>query len=67
MRAAIARVTRALTRAAAVLRQVLGAPDYQRYVAHARRCHPRATLVSQGEFYRTRLEERYNKPGAKCC
>jgi uncharacterized short protein YbdD (DUF466 family) len=49
------------------LRQVVGAPDYQRYVAHVRLCHPDAEPVAWGEFYRARLEDRYNKPGAKCC
>jgi uncharacterized short protein YbdD (DUF466 family) len=54
-------------RVAAVLRQIVGAPDYQRYVAHVRVCHPGAEPVGWDEFYRARLDERYSKPGAKCC
>lgn len=57
----------ALGRAAAVLRALLGAPDYERYVAHVRRCHPQATPLSHAEFVRQRLEARYNRPGARCC
>jgi uncharacterized short protein YbdD (DUF466 family) len=57
----------ALGRIAAALRQVVGAPDYQRYVAHVRSCHPDAEPIGRDEFYRSRLAERYDKPGAKCC
>ncbi|MDQ3949172.1 MAG: YbdD/YjiX family protein [Gemmatimonadota bacterium] len=58
---------RACGRVVAVVRQVIGAPDYQRYVAHVRLCHPGAEPVGWDEFYRARLEDRYSKPGAKCC
>jgi uncharacterized short protein YbdD (DUF466 family) len=54
-------------RVAAALRQVVGAPDYQRYVAHVRLCNPASEPLAWDEFYRARLEERYSKPGAKCC
>jgi uncharacterized short protein YbdD (DUF466 family) len=63
----IARLRQAVRHIAAVVRQVVGAPDYQRYVAHVRACHPNAVPAGPDEFYRARLEERYNKPGAKCC
>jgi uncharacterized short protein YbdD (DUF466 family) len=63
----LAACNRACVRAAAVLRQVLGAPDYDRYVRHVQRCHPGTEPIGMREFYRARLDERYNKPGAKCC
>ena len=63
----IARLSSAFTRIATVVRQVVGAPDYQRYVAHVRARHPGAEPVGWDEFYRSRLEARYNRPGAKCC
>jgi uncharacterized short protein YbdD (DUF466 family) len=50
-----------------VLRAVLGAPDYERYLAHARAHHPDQTPLSRAEFLRARLDERYAKPGARCC
>ncbi|MDQ3996467.1 MAG: YbdD/YjiX family protein [Gemmatimonadota bacterium] len=56
-----------LTRVGAILRQVAGAPDYDGYLAHLRTRHPGAEPLERDEFYRARLEERYNKPGAKCC
>jgi uncharacterized short protein YbdD (DUF466 family) len=63
----ISRFGPTLGRIATALRQVVGAPDYQRYVAHVRTSHPGAVPLGWDEFYRARLEERYNKPGAKCC
>jgi uncharacterized short protein YbdD (DUF466 family) len=56
-----------VTQIAAVLRRVIGAPDYERYVAHVRARHPGLEPLGAAEFYRARLEERYNRPGAKCC
>ena len=56
-----------LTRAGAIACQVLGAPDYERYVEHLRACHPQAQPLSREDFYRSRLEARYDRPGARCC
>jgi uncharacterized short protein YbdD (DUF466 family) len=52
---------------AATLRRVMGAPDYDRYLAHVRAHHPGQEPMSQEEFLRCRLEDRYNKPGSRCC
>lgn len=56
-----------IDRMAAVVRRIIGVPDYDRYVAHARRCHPDQPLMSRDEFMRQRMVERYSKPGARCC
>lgn len=56
-----------LDRIAAVVRRIIGVPDYDRYVAHARRCHPDQPLMSRDEFTRQRMVDRYSKPGARCC
>ena len=64
------RVSTFLNRLAAmagIARRIVGAPDYERYVAHVRAHHPGAEPLGREEFCRARLEERYNKPGAKCC
>jgi uncharacterized short protein YbdD (DUF466 family) len=52
---------------AKALRQVIGAPDYQRYVRHVHARHPGIEPLAPDEFYRARLEDRYSKPGARCC
>jgi uncharacterized short protein YbdD (DUF466 family) len=50
-----------------VLRLMLGAPDYERYVAHIEDAHPGCTPLSKAEFERDRLEARYTRPGSRCC
>jgi uncharacterized short protein YbdD (DUF466 family) len=50
-----------------VVRAIIGAPDYERYVAHMRDHHPECQIATRDEFMRQRLESRYSKPGARCC
>jgi uncharacterized short protein YbdD (DUF466 family) len=54
-------------RVAKVIRTIIGAPDYERYVAHVRTCHPGQPVMSREEFAKSRLEARYNQPGNRCC
>ena len=56
-----------LRRAARVVRTIVGAPDYERYVAHMREHHQACDVVSRDEFMRQRLENRYSRPGSRCC
>jgi len=49
------------------MRAVLGAPDYERYVAHMRERHPELEPLTPEEFSTERMENRYSKPGARCC
>jgi uncharacterized short protein YbdD (DUF466 family) len=60
-------VTSWFRRAARVVRTVVGAPDYDGYVAHMRDHHPECEPASRDEFMRQRLESRYSRPGARCC
>ena len=56
-----------LREAANVVRRVIGVPDYDRYVAHVRVCHPGTEPMSREEFARERLASRYERPGSRCC
>jgi len=56
-----------LGRAAAVVRRVIGAPDYDHYVAHMRERHPDITPMTREQFMTTQLTTRFEKPGARCC
>ena len=56
-----------LRAALAILHRIIGAPDYDGYVAHASRCHPDQALLSRDEFVKQRLEDRYSRPGSRCC
>lgn len=62
-----ARFTSAISGIARGLRAMLGAPDYERYLAHMRSAHPGMQPVSREEFMRERMNSRYDKPGARCC
>lgn len=57
----------ALRSAAAIVRRIVGVPDYDRYVAHVRECHPGTAPMSRVDFERARLEDRYSRPGQRCC
>lgn len=56
-----------LERAACVVRRIIGVPDYERYVAHVNSHHPGAVPMSQDEFVRQRMLDKYTKPGGRCC
>jgi len=57
----------ALRRLAWIVQRVVGVPDYDRYVAHVRDCHPGTTPVSRREFDESRLHDKYTRPGQRCC
>ncbi|HET6702388.1 MAG TPA: YbdD/YjiX family protein [Gemmatimonadaceae bacterium] len=52
---------------ARAFRVVAGAPRYDAYRAHLARHHPDREPMSRAEFERARLDDRYSKPGARCC
>ena len=56
-----------LQRALRVVRSIIGAPDYEQYVAHMESHHPGCALMSRDDFMRQRLESRYSTPGSRCC
>ena len=56
-----------LARAAWVIRRVLGAPDYERYLAHLHHAHPGTTPLPREEFLREAMARRLEKPGSRCC
>jgi len=56
-----------LERVLRVIRSIIGAPDYDRYVTHMESHHPDCAVMSRDEFMRQRLESRYSRPGARCC
>ena len=52
-------------RARETARAVLGVPDYEAYLAHARAAHAGTAPMSEDEFYAARLRAKYG--GFKCC
>jgi uncharacterized short protein YbdD (DUF466 family) len=56
-----------LHRVLAIVRTIIGVPDYEYYLRHMRARHPECAVLTQGEFARQRLEARYSRPGSRCC
>jgi len=54
-------------RCAAVVRRIIGVPDYDTYLAHMAARHPDAAPLSAREFELTRMNDRYSRPGSRCC
>jgi uncharacterized short protein YbdD (DUF466 family) len=54
-------------RIAHVIRRVIGVPDYETYLVHARRCHPGEAPMTPEAFAKDALARRYNQPGNRCC
>ena len=73
-RAALARsaerfasVRDSVRRAAAIVRRIIGVPDYDTYIAHMTARHPDAVPLTAREFEITRMNDRYSRPGSRCC
>lgn len=49
------------------VRRVIGAPDYDAYLAHCRHGDPCELPLSREAFIRERLSARYSRPGSRCC
>jgi uncharacterized short protein YbdD (DUF466 family) len=63
----IAQINAALQRAAVIVRRVVGVPDYERYVEHVHEHHAGTAPMTRQEFEKSRLEDRYSRPGQRCC
>jgi uncharacterized short protein YbdD (DUF466 family) len=51
----------------ALIRRIIGAPDYEGYLAHVATRHPGTTPLSREAFARDALARRYERPGSRCC
>ena len=60
-------LTSIFSSAASFIKAVLGVPDYERYLAHMHSTHPGDRVMSETEFRHTRMNDRYNRAGSKCC
>jgi uncharacterized short protein YbdD (DUF466 family) len=49
------------------VREVMGENAYERYLAHQRRDHPDAPVLSRREFECRRLDAMEVRPGQRCC
>jgi uncharacterized short protein YbdD (DUF466 family) len=56
-----------LERVNAVIRRIIGAPDYSAYLRHQTAHHPECTPLTEPEFLDEQLTARYSTPGSRCC
>ena len=62
--------TRLLARArqlAATCRQLVGIPDFDRYLAHMAATHPGEPALSEREFHARAIDRRYGAGRPGCC
>jgi uncharacterized short protein YbdD (DUF466 family) len=60
--------TELLRRAARVVRQVVGAPDYERYLEHQAARHPGCAPLTPREYYAEFVTRRFGGVGpTRCC
>ena len=61
----------AVARAAAAVRwymtQLMGDSAYETYLAHQRRTHPDAEVLTERQFWRQKMDDQDRNPGARCC
>lgn len=48
------------------LKEISGENAYDRYLAVHAATHPEVSPMNRGEFYRSRQDEKFNNPGARC-
>lgn len=58
---------RAIANVLAVVRRIVGAPDYELYLTHFAKHHPEGRPLGEQEFRDDRLNARYSQPGSRCC
>jgi uncharacterized short protein YbdD (DUF466 family) len=61
------RLADSLRRFGSVLRRVIGAPDYERYLSHVRMAHPGAEPVTREQYVREAMARRYGSGANRCC
>jgi uncharacterized short protein YbdD (DUF466 family) len=57
----------AIAEVLAVVRRVIGAPDYAAYLRHMHERHPGMAPLTEAEFVEERMTARYSRPGSRCC
>jgi uncharacterized short protein YbdD (DUF466 family) len=56
-----------MRKVAAVVRRIIGVPDYDVYLKYHTRCRPGEAPLSREDFHAQRMYEKYNRPGQRCC
>ncbi len=49
------------------VKRIIGAPDYELYLARHQQIHPEVPPMTEKEFFLFAIERRYSKAGPRCC
>jgi uncharacterized short protein YbdD (DUF466 family) len=63
----VRRVQGNLRAALRAVRQIVGAPDYERYLEHHAACHPGQAPLSAREYYADFVRRRFGGGPPRCC
>jgi uncharacterized short protein YbdD (DUF466 family) len=63
----VTRLRGAAGRVLRVVRQIVGAPDYERYLEHHARCHPGSEPLDGRGFYAEFVSRRFGPGPTRCC
>jgi len=63
----ITQLRNTLHRVGAVVRRIVGVPDYPRYLAHMREHHGGEPLLSRREFFAQAIDHKYGRGRSRCC
>lgn len=56
-----------VARCLALVRRIIGVPDYAGYVRHMAAHHPGEPVLTEDQFAEERLTAKYSRPGQRCC
>jgi uncharacterized short protein YbdD (DUF466 family) len=56
-----------VARCLALVRRIIGVPDYAAYVRHMAGHHPGEPVLTEDQFAEERLTAKYSRPGQRCC
>ena len=48
-------------------RQIVGIPDYERYLEHMQSHHPGEAPLSRRDFFARAIDRKYGRGGTRCC
>ena len=51
----------------AIVRRIIGMPDYEAYLRHLRECHPEREPLSRKAYYEDFVKRRYEGGPTRCC
>ena len=56
-----------VARCLALVKRIIGVPDYEAYARHMAAHHPGEPVLTEDEFAEERLTAKYSRPGQRCC